>query len=220
MIVFEDRTSKDNEGKSPTIRKVSSSFQLSENNLESFSKLNDQIKSTIMKQINEQANENKLIFKSKFNYGTFVQIKNSFSTLFKVVYPDEFFENVNQNKKYKSIIAFDKTNNDLIGYSHIKICEKKKAEILTLGVLKEHQNKHYGSQILSKVIEELTILGIKEINLFVQESNLKAIQLYKKYGFDLEKKIENYYFSFKEPEDKSAFCMKLNFKNQEWNETF
>ena len=53
---------------------------------------------------------------------------------------------------------------------------------------------------IEKSIEEITIVGMREINLIVQNSNFIAKKLYKKFGFYEYRKIENYYTTLEEKE--------------------
>lgn len=153
-----------------------------------------------------EANSTPVVFTSDFNWKTFEIIKKHFKSLFKVKYPEEFFENV-YKKKIQSVIGFTKDSKEIICFSHIEINKKDKiANILTLGVVKEYQGKKLGSKILTKIIEELTLMGIMEISLIVQEINEVAIKLYKKFGFSIEKTLHNYY-SLGREEDNSALLM-------------
>ena len=95
----------------------------------------------------------------------------------------------------------DKSTKELVGFYIMQIDkEEKKGTILSIGVVKEYQNKKIGSALLQKSIEEITIVGMKEINLIVQDSNFIAKKLYKKFGFYEYRKIENYYTTLEEKE--------------------
>lgn len=156
-----------------------------------------------------------IIFSSKMNSRQFQIMKNNFNTLFKISYPEDFFQKI-QNHQYKTIIGFNKCF-DVICFAIINIDNRhKQADILSLGVLKEFQGKKFGSRLLQKVLEELRIMAIKEISLIVQKTNTVAINLYKKLGFDIFKEEPNYYFVF-EGENRKAFIMKkLNIQEQFW----
>ena len=77
------------------------------------------------------------------------------------------------------------------------------AELLMLAVKKEYQNHGIGSYILNRYLEHLKSKNIKSIYLEVSENNIKAINLYKKFGFEVYGKRENYY-----SDNSSAILMK------------
>jgi len=152
-------------------------------------------------------------FTPNVNLKILTLIKNHFQIIFKIVYPEEFFQNIIE-KKYYSIIGLSKVNGELICFSHIGIHKKqKKATILAMGVVKEFQNKKIGSRLLAKVLEELTILGVEEVNLIVQESNVCAIKLYNNFEFVLDTIIDDYY-KFSNASENRAYLMtkKLSLK--------
>jgi len=154
---------------------------------------------------------NNYTFTSSFNLKTFQTIKNHFKSIFKVTYPEEFFQDVYQ-KKYFTIIVKDSHSKEVIGFSHIDINKmKKSADILTLGVVKEFQNKKIGSMLLRKVLDELRLLGIIDVTLIVQKSNKIAINMYEKFGFFTKETLDNYYSFGDENQNRALLMMiKLN----------
>jgi ribosomal protein S18 acetylase RimI-like enzyme len=135
-------------------------------------------------------------------------LKNHFLLLFKVHYPDEFFDKI-KSKEYKTILGLEKSSKQLICFSIIHIKEnKKKAALLAFGVVKEFQKKRIGSKILQKTLEELTVMGIETVTLIVQQTNANAVRLYKKFSFEIEKEMNEYYHNFEDQREKSAYLMK------------
>lgn len=59
-----------------------------------------------------------------------------------------------------------------------------------IAVLPEYRNRHIGSMLLSELIKESDRM---EITLEVEHSNINALELYKKFGFIIEGKREDYY---------------------------
>lgn len=153
-------------------------------------------------------------FTSDCDPKTFQTIKNHFKSLFKVVYPESFFSDV-YSKKYKSFIGLCKNTKQVICFSHLDIdMNNKSATILTLGVLKEYQNNKVGSRLLNKIVEELAMIGILTIDLMVQKINSAAIALYKKFDFEVEQTVENYYsLGVSGSEENVGFLMKRKPKN-------
>ena len=181
------------------IRNTSSSINIIDSGLNSFpnfSQLDKNAPSLLLKndmQFLDSSTSIPLTFTSVFNLRTFQIIKNHFKSIFKIKYSDEFFADVYSNKYY-SVIGLHKQTKEVICFAHIDIDKiNKKAQILTIGVVKEYQNKKLGKKLLNKVIEELTLIGILEISLIVQEVNEVAVRLYKSQGFSIYKSLNDYY---------------------------
>lgn len=58
--------------------------------------------------------------------------------------------------------------------------------ILGIGVIQKYRGLGIGSALLKKAIEEAKFKGLERIELTVREKNLNAINLYKKFGFEVE----------------------------------
>lgn len=71
-------------------------------------------------------------------------------------------------------------------------------EIYYLYVEKEYRNNNIGGQLLTAMIDECIKKECTDIFLEVRESNVAAINLYKKYGFIEISKRLNYYNNPKE----------------------
>ena len=66
-------------------------------------------------------------------------------------------------------------------------------EIVNFNVLEFFQDNHIGSSLLEKIIEIAKNNKLKNITLEVRSDNVKAIYLYKKYGFKEVAIRKNYY---------------------------
>ena len=75
--------------------------------------------------------------------------------------------------------------------------------ILDITVAKGMQSKGIGSLMLDRVIKINAARGIKDFFLEVRTSNLKAVNLYKKFGFKIFMLRKNYY----EDNGEDALCM-------------
>ena len=93
-------------------------------------------------------------------------------------------------------------NNDtIVGYLvHNTLKDEKKIHIMSIGILEEFQRKNLGT----KLIEYLKKSTEYKISLYVQISNDKAINFYKKNNFQINKKMMNYYDNL---EVKDAYYM-------------
>ena len=107
-------------------------------------------------------------------------------------------------KDEKSCLFFAWRNGEIIGdvsLGGLPIRMNHRAE-LGLTVLKSEWNRGLGSQLLQKAIEFAKSHGIEIINLEVRSDNLRAIHVYKKFGFrkigtsPAYFKIENSYIDF------------------------
>ena len=72
--------------------------------LESFNQFEEN-NGLLLTQPTLQKFENEIVFTTKFNYKMFQNMKNHFSTLFKVKYNDEYFQKI-YNNQYFEIAAF------------------------------------------------------------------------------------------------------------------
>mmetsp|Transcript_33611 Transcript_33611/g.86068 ORF Transcript_33611/g.86068 Transcript_33611/m.86068 type:complete len:160 (-) Transcript_33611:371-850(-) len=72
--------------------------------------------------------------------------------------------------------------------------EGKKVYIATLAVLPAYRGIGIGHQMLEDVVKNATESdSIDNIELHVQEGDETAINMYKKHGFEVAEKVENYY---------------------------
>lgn len=74
-------------------------------------------------------------------------------------------------------------NLEILGFAGIKIIEDE-ADIMNIVVKKNYRNKGIGSFLLNNLISFSKKLNINIITLEVNEKNLSAIHLYKKFKFD------------------------------------
>lgn len=155
-----------------------------------------------------------ITFTSKITNKILQTLKMQFQLLFPVPYPSSFFKKI-ASGYYHAIIAFDKTTKEIYGFCVIELSHlDKKATILAIGVMREHQNKKMGSAILKKSIEEITILGMNEINLIVQNVNYIAKKLYYKFGFFECRTIPDYYNVLEKEEEKVGVEMKKEIRKE------
>ncbi len=67
------------------------------------------------------------------------------------------------------------------------------AKIIMLAVKEESKRQRYGTMLCREFIKNCAIRGIRFITLEVRVSNVPAIELYKKLGFEVMLKEGNYY---------------------------
>ncbi len=85
--------------------------------------------------------------------------------------------------------------------------------ILDIAVTPEMQMKGIGTYLVDYVINKYSVAGIKYFFLEVRVSNLKAIRLYKKFGFRVFMRRKGYYDNNKE----DALCMVKEIEDMQAN---
>lgn len=80
-------------------------------------------------------------------------------------------------------------NNKLLGYGHI---DKEKFNWLGIYVSKDFRSRGIGNRLMNFLVEESTIQGLDIIRLTVDNNNTIALKLYKKQGFEVIEKNEEY----------------------------
>ena len=101
-----------------------------------------------------------------------------------------FYDEMSNNlAKYYSAKTQD---GELVGYAGVwHIIDE--GHITTIAVKKEFLRQHIGEAIIVKILEDCYKAGIKYLTLEVRESNIPAISLYKKYGFESLGTRKGYY---------------------------
>ena len=80
------------------------------------------------------------------------------------------------------------------GFSELKrFSLLRKGHVVSIAVLPEHRSKGMGSSLLEKALEGFKEYQVSETFLEVRESNKVAIELYKKFGFKITRRIKAYY---------------------------
>lgn len=86
-------------------------------------------------------------------------------------------------------------NDRVVGWCDISLHDNPRMKhrgSLGMGVLPTFRGQGIGSKLLDKSLEHAKKLGLEKIDLHVYTSNVKAIALYKKYGFIQEGLHKNY----------------------------
>lgn len=109
-------------------------------------------------------------------------------------------ELVNENSRY--IVAKNvQSNNEIVAFAGVKIFLDD-ADIMNIVVKKNYRNNGVGTILLKKLISLCNELNLQSLSLEVNEENLSAINLYKKFGFKNIGVRKNYY------KDKNGIIMK------------
>lgn len=115
-------------------------------------------------------------------------IKNILSSQF-----DDFWnynilkeELLSKNSKYIVVIL----NNEIVGFAGVKVLLDE-ADIMNIVIKKDYRKKGIGTLLLQELINIASNLNY--ITLEVNEENNPAINLYKKFGFEIAGIRKNYY---------------------------
>ena len=100
------------------------------------------------------------------------------------------FKSELENRNSKYLVA--KINNTIVGFAGI-IPIVDECEISNIVVHKDFRNQKIGSFLLQQLINLAISLNLKIINLEVRESNIYAIKLYEKFGFEVCGLRKKYY---------------------------
>jgi ribosomal-protein-alanine N-acetyltransferase len=81
---------------------------------------------------------------------------------------------------------------ELIGYIIYRVV-KEEMHVLNIAIRPDWQGKGYGKRLMKWAMERERKEGVKYVTLEVRKSNIKAIRLYEKLGFQKLRVIKNYY---------------------------
>ena len=109
-------------------------------------------------------------------------IKNTLETDFDDFWNYNVFKSELTNGVSKYLVA--KFENEIVGFAGI-IPIADEADISNIVVHKNFRYQKIGSRLLEHLINLAINLNLKCINLEVRESNVPAIKLYEKYGFEI-----------------------------------
>ncbi|MCD7894702.1 MAG: ribosomal protein S18-alanine N-acetyltransferase [Erysipelotrichaceae bacterium] len=103
---------------------------------------------------------------------------------------DDFLYEINENDfSFNYVLEED---GQIVGYVGLWLIYEQ-AQITTIGVNKAYQKKGYASYMMEKMIEISQFHGCSNISLEVRVSNIPAISLYQKYGFEMVTIRKDYY---------------------------
>lgn len=107
-------------------------------------------------------------------------IKNNLTSEFDDFWNFNILKEELQNENSKYIVA--KINDEIVGFAGIKIIIDE-ADIMNIVVKNNFRKKGIGSLLLQQLIDLSKTLNITSISLEVNEKNIAAISLYKKFNF-------------------------------------
>lgn len=105
-----------------------------------------------------------------------------------------------------SRIYVHEKNNKIIALLHIEVLYEN-IDIINIVVDPEYRNQHIASLLLDYMINNLNN-NIETITLEVSTDNIAALNLYKKFNFEIINERKNYY------KNKSAYIMRKKMKDE------
>jgi len=105
-------------------------------------------------------------------------------------YPRSYFQKYYQ--KYPESFIVVETQGEIVGYA-ISRFKEDLGEFISLAVKPKFRRKGIGANLTKFLIEHFQKKNIKKVFLHVRARNKKAVSFYKNLGFEILKKIENYY---------------------------
>jgi [ribosomal protein S18]-alanine N-acetyltransferase len=116
-------------------------------------------------------------------------------------YTPLFFMNL--YKRYPQAFIVAEVNKEIVGYIMCRIETgipnfkmlgvTKKGHVISIAVLPKHQQKGIAYSLMLEATQAMTNYAAKECYLEVRASNLAALGLYKKLGFEKSRTLRNYY---------------------------
>jgi len=131
-------------------------------------------------------------------------------------YTPHFF--INLYKRFPATFIVAEVNGDIVGYIMCRIETgipsfkllgiTKKGHVISIAVLPSHHRKGIGCALMREATQAMVNYNAKECYLEVRESNLHAVNLYKKLRFETARTIRNYY-----ADGEDAFVMAIRLPN-------
>jgi ribosomal-protein-alanine N-acetyltransferase len=130
-------------------------------------------------------------------------------------YSEYFFESLLREMPESFIVA--EYENDVVGYimcklefgfsNFRKLGFVKKGHVVSISLLEQHRGKNIGKALMIEGINGVTSRKGDEIYLEVRTSNLPAISLYEKLGFQTKSVLKSYY---RDGEDANLMALDLS----------
>ena len=90
---------------------------------------------------------------------------------------------------YKAVSA----DNEMVGFVFVMINANGAAHLTTIGIAPEHRRRRLAERLLNHMDNALRKRGINTVMLEVRVGNIPAQNLYRRVGYTVVQRIENYY---------------------------
>ena len=122
---------------------------------------------------------------------------------------------INLYKRFPGTFIVAEADGEIVGYIMCRIETgipsfkllgiTKKGHVISIAVLPSYQGKGIGYALIREATQAMVNYNAKECYLEVRESNLPAIYLYNKLGFETARTLRNYY-----ADGEDAFVLAIN----------
>ncbi|MEY3495939.1 MAG: hypothetical protein RJA80_161 [Actinomycetota bacterium] len=119
---------------------------------------------------------------------------------------ETFWSEISASNRY--YISLIDENQEIVGFAGLAF-NGSDADVQTMVIKPEYQNKGYGKKLLDNLIEKVKEKKSTRVFLEVVADNEKAINLYKSRNFEIISKRSNYY-----PNGKDAIIMQLDLRKK------
>ena len=115
-------------------------------------------------------------------------------------YTNFFF--LNLHKRFPETFLVAEEKEEVVGYVMCRIETRlpgfrigiwKKGHVISIAVLPEHQRHGVGYALMRETMRSMLLYNAKECFLEVRSSNMPAVNLYKKMGFEIRRTLRGYY---------------------------
>ncbi len=82
---------------------------------------------------------------------------------------------------------------DVVGYIIFWMKEENLGHIIALAIDRKYRGQHIATRLLMMAVTIFRNMGVPKITLEVKSQNTVAVSFYKKFGFEIDRKVPNYY---------------------------
>lgn len=110
---------------------------------------------------------------------------------------------MNLYKRFPETFIVAEVNREIVGYIMCRIETgipsfkllgiTRRGHVISIAVLPNHQQKGIGYALMREATQAMVKYNAKECYLEVRTSNIPAVELYKKLGFEIARTLRNYY---------------------------
>lgn len=93
-------------------------------------------------------------------------------------------------------VAEDARTHEIVGYilGGIHLDDPNTGKLIRIGVKSEFQRIEVGTELATILFAEMRKHGVKTVHLTVAETNAAALSFYRKNGFEIQKRVEKYFY--------------------------
>ena len=106
-------------------------------------------------------------------------------------YPPALMERLQRDNPGNFFVA-ENNSSKIVGYC-VASEKEEFAHLISIGVLREYRRKRVGVALLKTLLAWLSQRRVEEVWLEVKAGNGAAMKFYEQFGFEIMKRIENYY---------------------------